>query len=53
MLGVRCCMDLKIQGPLKILLITRRVKNKIQFITQVGTGNYNEKDRQAVYGFFP
>jgi polyphosphate kinase len=27
----------------KLLLITRRVGNKIQYITQIGTGNYNEK----------
>lgn len=27
----------------KICLITRRERNKIQYITQVGTGNYNEK----------
>ncbi|MBS4960247.1 MAG: polyphosphate kinase 1 [Clostridiales bacterium] len=27
----------------KICLITRRTKNDISFITQVGTGNYNEK----------
>ena len=27
----------------KICLITRREKNHIQYITQIGTGNYNEK----------
>ncbi len=27
----------------KICLITRREKNAIQYITQIGTGNYNEK----------
>ena len=27
----------------KILLITRKEKNKFQYITQLGTGNYNEK----------
>lgn len=27
----------------KLLLITRKVGNKIEYITQVGTGNYNEK----------
>jgi len=27
----------------KICLITRKVKNNIQYITQLGTGNYNEK----------
>jgi len=27
----------------KICLITRREKNKIQYTTQIGTGNYNEK----------
>jgi polyphosphate kinase 1 len=27
----------------KICLITRKGKNKIQYITQIGTGNYNEK----------
>lgn len=35
----------------KILLITRRVKNKIQFITQVGTGNYNEKTAKLYTDF--
>lgn len=27
----------------KLLLITRKVKNEVRYITQVGTGNYNEK----------
>ena len=27
----------------KILLVTRKEKNKFQYITQLGTGNYNEK----------
>jgi len=27
----------------KLLLITRKVGNKVEYITQVGTGNYNEK----------
>lgn len=27
----------------KLLLITRKIGNKIEYITQVGTGNYNEK----------
>ncbi len=27
----------------KLLLITRKIGNKIQYITQIGTGNYNEK----------
>ncbi len=27
----------------KICLITRRVKNNMKYITQIGTGNYNEK----------
>lgn len=27
----------------KLLLITRKVNNKIEYITQIGTGNYNEK----------
>lgn len=27
----------------KLCLITRRTKKKIQYITQIGTGNYNEK----------
>ncbi len=27
----------------KLLLITRKVEDKIEYITQVGTGNYNEK----------
>lgn len=35
----------------KILLITRRVKNKIQFLTQVGTGNYNEKTAKLYTDF--
>jgi len=38
-----------IYGPMnykvhsKLLLITRRVRNKTEYITQIGTGNYNEK----------
>lgn len=27
----------------KLCLITRKVENKIEYITQIGTGNYNEK----------
>lgn len=27
----------------KLLLITRKVSEKVQYITQIGTGNYNEK----------
>jgi polyphosphate kinase len=27
----------------KVCLITRREKNRLQYITQIGTGNYNEK----------
>lgn len=27
----------------KLLLITRKIGNKIEYITQIGTGNYNEK----------
>ena len=27
----------------KLLLITRKVGNKVEYITQIGTGNYNEK----------
>ncbi len=27
----------------KLLLITRKIGNRIQYITQIGTGNYNEK----------
>ncbi len=30
----------------KICLITRKEKNKISYITQIGTGNYNEKTAQ-------
>lgn len=30
----------------KLLLITRKLGNKIQYITQIGTGNYNEKTAQ-------
>ncbi|MGN0596658.1 MAG: polyphosphate kinase 1 [Ruminiclostridium sp.] len=33
--------DLKVHS--KLLLITKRVGNSIQYITQVGTGNYNER----------
>lgn len=35
----------------KILLITRHVKNKVQYITQVGTGNYNEKTAKLYTDF--
>ncbi len=34
----------------KLCLITRKVGDEIQYITQVGTGNYNEKDFQIIYG---
>ena len=27
----------------KLLLITKKVGNKVEYITQIGTGNYNEK----------
>ena len=27
----------------KLLLITRKIGNKVEYITQIGTGNYNEK----------
>ena len=43
----------------KICLITYRSKsepnnkNEIRYITQIGTGNYNEKDCKDVYGLFP
>lgn len=30
----------------KLLLITRKIGNRIQYITQIGTGNYNEKTAQ-------
>lgn len=35
----------------KICLITRREKNHIQYITQVGTGNYNEKTAKLYTDF--
>ena len=37
----------------KICLITYRSKNEIQYITQVGTGNYNEKTAKHVHGPVP
>lgn len=33
--------DLKVHS--KLLLITKKVGNKVEYITQIGTGNYNEK----------
>ena len=33
--------DLKVHS--KLLLITRKVADKVEYITQIGTGNYNEK----------
>ena len=33
--------DFKVHS--KICLITRRDRGKVQYITQIGTGNYNEK----------
>ena len=39
--------DYKIHA--KLCLITRKVHNQIQYITQVGTGNYNEKNLRAVH----
>ena len=36
--------DYKIHA--KLCLITRKVHNQIQYITQVGTGNYNEKNSE-------
>ena len=35
----------------KICLITRREKNRIQYITQIGTGNYNEKTAKLYTDF--
>lgn len=35
----------------KICLITRKEKNKISYITQIGTGNYNEKTAQLYTDF--
>lgn len=35
----------------KICLITRKVRNKIQYITQLGTGNYNEKTAKQYTDF--
>lgn len=35
----------------KICIITRREKNRLQYFTQVGTGNYNEKTA-AIYSDF-
>ena len=39
--GIYGLSDYKIHA--KLCLITRKVHNQIQYITQVGTGNYNEK----------
>ncbi len=36
----------------KICLITRRERGGVRYITQVGTGNYNEKNRPSVYRCF-
>ena len=36
----------------KLCLITYRNRNEIRYITQVGTGNYNEKDGKNVYRLF-
>lgn len=33
--------DLKVHS--KLLLITRKMNDKVEYITQIGTGNYNEK----------
>ena len=35
----------------KLCLITRKAEGKIEYITQIGTGNYNEKNVQIIYGF--
>lgn len=35
----------------KICLITRREKNKLQYITQIGTGNYSEKTAKLYSDF--
>ncbi len=35
----------------KICLITRHVNNKVQYITQIGTGNYNEKTAKLYTDF--
>lgn len=35
----------------KICLITRREKNKLQYVTQVGTGNYSEKTSKLYSDF--
>ncbi|MEA4933946.1 MAG: polyphosphate kinase 1, partial [Lawsonibacter sp.] len=35
----------------KICLITRREKNKLQYITQIGTGNYSEKTARLYSDF--
>jgi len=35
----------------KLCLITRHEKNKIQYITQIGTGNYNEKTAKLYSDF--
>jgi polyphosphate kinase len=40
-----------IKAHSKICLITRREKNRLQYFTQVGTGNYNEKTA-AIYSDF-
>lgn len=35
----------------KLCLITRKSKKGIEYITQIGTGNYNEKNCQTIYRF--
>ena len=34
----------------KLCLITRRKKQQLQYFTQIGTGNYNEKTSEHVHG---
>jgi len=36
----------------KVCLITRKIDNKIEYITQVGTGNYNEKTSEQYTDLF-
>ena len=36
----------------KLCLITRKGNDGIEYITQIGTGNYNEKDSTLIYRSF-
>lgn len=38
-----------LKGSFKITLVTRRVNDEVEYITQVGTGNYNEEKTSELY----